>query len=233
MAIIENTFTQLVRSKLIAKWEADLGNPTSAQSNLYFSNLVSAISGGIVQSLNESTFTTIDTGFRADPLIEGEGTGVGLTIQTTPSLPLMYTKVRDKCQELAQLYNRDTGHEPWPTTRFNYMEKICESIIEALGERLPLDYNLESIHPEIYAGSGIINSFTNITVSKINGYMEDRNVVLAGIGWPYVRQGFAQGFYDVLQAYISGSVTIEGECEADVNQFCEIDDTGSGTGILI
>jgi hypothetical protein len=234
MAVIEATLVNLFRAKLVSKWQAEGGNPTSALTNNFFTVFCNAIAGGITESINQTTFITEDFGLAGDPFVDGEGTGLGLFVDINPSVERFYNRIRERSIDLASVFGRTTGHPPWPPPPNNFMYLLCVALVEAIEERFKIDLALESIHPEIYEGTGTIIEFTNIDVPTIEGYIESRNTLLFGQGWAFIRQGIAQGFYETLQDFTTGTVIIEGECDASVNQICDIiDQTGNGTGILI
>jgi hypothetical protein len=234
MPAIPEALGGLVLNKVRKNFTALGHDPMSGRNPSYFIEFCTAIGKGIAKGTPTLTFETKDSGATAVPPIPGVGTGVGVKVDSDYMSQKIYTAARNA---VIQKFNQ-TMHDPWPPKEGNsglYLKALSDGISEAVKEHYSSCWILTSAHPQIYAGSGIINpnsgsKFSGVIDSAVAAAITAFGVRMKGPYWPVFCQAVAKGYKDGIENKATGTVTITGICVPSQSQACNIASSGSGTG---
>lgn len=235
MPIIPAELLQLIKSNLQANLSAVTGvDPMSQQDPSYFLELCAALAGGITEGIPTLQFTTKDSGYAggAPPglpnQIPGAGTGSGFQVATAYLDKLMYTYVLNYIKQLGE-----SSHSAWPPAADNSgrgLQAITRGIAEAVGQHFSSCWTLTSVHPDVYAGTGLVDKLVGLQPDFIASKIIEKAPRMQGPLWPLMARALALGLAEGLQEKTEGTVTIVGVCVPSPTVVCGIPNTGSGTG---
>jgi hypothetical protein len=234
MPAVPTVLGELVKQKVREKFYAFGTDPLAQRLNRYYINFTEAIGQGIAAGTPSVQFTTADTGFKGLPPVPGAGTGIGMQVDTLYMTEKIYTEIRN-----AVLKRWRTNHDVWPPRENNsgrYLRALSEGIAEAVQEHYNTCWILTSVHPIIYAGTGVINpamgsNFSGIADSAVASQIQAFGTLMRGPFWPDLCQAIAKGYQDGIHNKTLGQVTIIGVCVITESQLCNIPGVGVGTGV--
>jgi hypothetical protein len=228
MPIVAVGLANAIRSQLIANL-SDFNAPFDRPQSLIFCN---AIASGVANSTNGQPFTTADTGVRASSPVPGVGLGRGIFGNKDWLIENMYKNIRQESGALAASFNSRTLNPSWPPPSSNVLFKMCQAIGTAVTNSLENEVILNSTHPLIYAGTGLVNNYPTITPSFVAGNIQSAASSFSGQFWPNFCQAVGKAYSDYIKTQTTATVTITGTCVPSTSQTCNISSSGSGSGFL-
>jgi hypothetical protein len=177
-------------------------------------------------------FTTADSGSAGAPLVTGTGTGIGIIVDAAFFKQDLYTRAR------AAIIARfgTTRHDPYPPGLHNSGElllALCKGIADSVATHFTTAWTLNSTHPQIYVGTGLINNghFSGLSAGTIAPLIQAAAPSFIGVYWPDLCQAIAESYVETIHNHSTGTVTITGTCVPGPSQVCGIGSSGTGTGV--
>ena len=223
----------LIRTNVDARMAAVHGyHPLQQRNPHYFIELCHAIGTGIIAGAPTINFQTTDAGKGGSPLVAGVGSGIGIITDSAFFVEDLYTRIR---RFVIEDFGR-TVHEPYPPTpgkSGQYLLALCQGIADSFASYYPTAWVLNSTHPQIYLGTGLINDgqFSGLSAPTIQADIISGAPDFRGRFWPRLAQAIAESYVALIEQHSTGTVTITGSCSSGLFQTCGIDSTGTGTGI--
>lgn len=234
MPVSGSALAELIKTNVDNRMAAVLGrgiHPLDQHNPFYYIEFCDAIGEGIVAGGPVIDFTTNDTGYKGDPLVEGIGAGIGIVTDPTWFIQDLYTRIRNYViADFGRTVNEP--YPPGPTNSGQYLLALCEGINDSFLEYYPTAWTLASTHPMIYQGIGIINDgqFSGLSAIAIQASIESFAPDLRGRFWPRIAQAISESYVLLIEQHATGQVTITGTCSSGISQMCGISGTGNGSG---
>lgn len=235
MPVSPSAFAAIVKADVDSRFATVLGrgiHPLAQHNPSYYILFANAVGTGIISAGPTIAFVTNDTGQQGSPLVEGIGTGVGIITDPTFFVQDLYTRIRNYV--IADFGH--TLHDPYPPGPSNYSGQyllaLCNGINDAFLSYYPTAWTLNSVHPQIYMGTGLIidGQFSGLSATAIAAAIVAAAPSFVGRFWPRFAQAVSESYVLLIEQHSTGTVTITGSCSPGLTQVCGIGGTGNGTG---
>jgi hypothetical protein len=205
--------------------------PLSTTNPSYFIEMCNAIGNGLITGGPTINFTTQDTGDQGSPNVQGTGTGIGIIVDDNYFKSNLYSNIRN-----AVLLKYPTSLLAVIPTKQNnglYLQALCNGVASAITTYYSTAWNLNSIHPQIYSGTGLIidGNFSGLNSTTIGNDIKTDATRFGPLFWPEMSQAIASTYVDTIENHSTGTVTITGTCNSGISQICGLSGTGTGTGV--
>jgi hypothetical protein len=128
------------------------------------------------------------------------------------------------------------GHcslKPNQYNKYNFLTALCEGISESVAEHYEQFRDLDSTHPLVYAGIGLINKgmFMGVVESNVAAMIKQEGSMMQGSFWMQVCEAVAKIYTQAIHTKSTGEVTITGACSPSQHQACSLPMIGTGNGV--
>lgn len=128
-----------------------------------------------------------------------------------------------------------SGHcslRPNQYNKYNFLTALSEGIAESIAEHYEEMRDLDSTHPMVYMGIGLINEgmFSGVVESNVKDMIIQEGNLMKGSFWEKLAEVVARVYTQVIHTKSTGEVEITGTCISSNSQVCGLPMIGTGNG---